>query len=63
MKKTVYRVGGGCVLCLMCVYECPVKAISSMEDVSTKIDEEKCLGCGRCYNACQAEAIIKVEKQ
>ncbi|MBR5308199.1 MAG: 4Fe-4S binding protein [Clostridia bacterium] len=59
--KTVYKVEGGCVLCLMCVYQCPVKAISIIEDVSTVIDQDKCIGCGKCYNGCQPEAIIKIE--
>ena len=59
--KTVYKVDGGCVLCLMCVYQCPVKAISILEDVSTEIDPEMCIGCGKCANSCQAEAIKKVE--
>lgn len=59
MKK--YKVAGGCVLCLMCVYECPVGAISIMENVSTRIDPDKCIGCGSCQQNCQAEAIIEVE--
>ena len=58
--KTKYRVDGGCVVCLMCIYECPVGAISIKEDVTTVIDEEKCLGCGRCYKNCQTGAIVKV---
>jgi Fe-S-cluster-containing hydrogenase component 2 len=45
----------------MCVYECPVGAISIIENVSTKIDEEKCLGCGRCFKNCQTGAIVKAE--
>ena len=56
-----YKVDGGCVLCLMCVYECPVGAIKIIENVSTEISEEKCLGCGRCYKNCQTGAIVKVE--
>ena len=56
-QKYKYKVEGGCQLCLMCVMQCPVKAISIIENVSVKIDETKCVGCGRCYNACQPEAI------
>lgn len=59
--KVKYRVGGGCVLCLMCVYECAVGAISIKENVSTVIDEEKCVGCGSCMRNCQTGAIVKVE--
>ena len=63
VMKTVYRVDGGCQLCLMCVYQCPAKAIDIIEDVSTVIDEDKCLGCGKCASICQSEVIIKVEKE
>ena len=55
-----YKVDGGCVLCLMCVYECPVKAISIKENESTVIDEDKCIGCGKCYRNCQTGAIVKI---
>jgi len=55
--KTKYRVVGGCVLCLSCVYECPVSAIIIIEDVSVKIDSEKCIGCGKCRDNCQNGAI------
>lgn len=57
--KTYYKVGGGCVLCLCCIYECPVGAISVNENVSAVIDKDKCIGCGRCCDGCQAEAIIQ----
>ena len=61
--KTKYEVTGGCVLCLMCVYQCPVKAISIIEDVSTVIDKDKCIGCGKCANNCQAEVIKPIEAE
>ena len=60
--KTKYTVKGGCVLCLMCVYECQFGAISIKEDVSTVIDAEKCVGCGNCYKNCQTGAIVKLEE-
>ncbi len=56
--KRKYKVGGGCVLCLMCVLECPVKAISIRENVSAYIDPARCIGCGRCADNCQAEIIV-----
>lgn len=61
-KKVRYVVDGGCALCMSCIYQCPVKAITIIPDVSAVIDEKKCIGCGRCYNDCQPGAIIKVEK-
>lgn len=60
-NKIHYRVAGGCALCMTCIYQCPIGAISLIEDVSAVIDEEKCVGCGRCFEACQPGAIVKVE--
>ena len=59
--KTKYRVVGGCAICMTCLYQCPVKAISLIEDVTAVIDGNKCIGCGRCYNSCQPEAIEPYE--
>ncbi len=61
--KVKYKVGGGCVLCLMCVSQCPIGAVEIIENVSARIDTEKCLGCGRCYDCCQAEAIIPIKEE
>ncbi|MGN1048602.1 MAG: DUF362 domain-containing protein [Eubacteriales bacterium] len=61
--KTYYKVEGGCVLCLMCMDECPVGAIHIEENVSSFIDKDKCIGCGRCARNCQAEAIIPVRTE
>ena len=61
--KTIYKVRGGCVLCLECFYSCPVRAIEIIANVSAKIAPEKCIGCGRCYDNCQPEAIVKVKQE
>lgn len=60
-KKVRYRVAGGCAICMTCMYQCPVQAISLIEDVSAVIDEEKCIKCGRCYASCQPGAIVREE--
>ncbi len=61
--KQYCRVRGGCKLCLMCVYECPVGAIEIHENVSVYIDPDKCIGCKKCLKNCQAEAIEIVEME
>jgi len=61
MKKAVYKVNGGCVLCQSCIYVCPRHAIRLNPNVSCEIDEELCVGCGKCADECQAEAIVRVE--
>jgi len=61
--KVKYEVSGGCALCMTCLYQCPVGAITLIEDVSAVIDSEKCIGCGKCYNSCQPGAIVKIESE
>ena len=60
-KKIKYKVVGGCVTCMTCLYQCPKRAISLIEDVSAVIDPEKCIGCGRCFSVCQPGAIEAFE--
>jgi len=45
-----------CVGCGVCVEECPVEAISMVEETAC-IDDEKCIRCGRCHDACPEEAV------
>lgn len=63
MAKTKYKVVGGCQCCMTCLYQCPVKAITLVEDVSAVIDAQKCIGCGSCYDACQPGAIEPYEAE
>ena len=63
MAKFVYQVTGGCAVCLECLSVCPAGAITIETDVSARIDARKCLGCGRCYRVCQAEAIERIENK
>ncbi len=60
MAKVIYRVEGGCAICLECLSVCPAGAITIEADVTAHIDPAKCIGCGRCYRNCQAEAIVRV---
>ena len=56
-------VTNGCQGCLEhpCIEVCPKKAIS-MVDGHSVIDEEKCIHCGKCVNACPYNAIVKQER-
>ena len=58
MARVKYRVLGGCVKCMTCIYQCPLQAITMIPDVSAQIDPEKCVGCGTCYDSCQPGAIV-----
>jgi len=49
-----------CTSCLACVRECPVGAISGPKKEAQVIDQELCIKCGLCQDACQFEA-VKVE--
>ena len=62
-RKFHCRVVGGCALCMTCLYQCPVQAIRLIEDVSVVIDEDKCIGCGRCLDACQPGAIQAIYEE
>ncbi len=57
MKK--YTVDRGCTFCGTCVFECPVGAIT-LDENGAHINQEKCTGCGKCYDNCASEAISAV---
>lgn len=63
MARVKYKVGGGCVKCMTCIYQCPVRAITMIPDVSAYIDPEKCVGCGTCFESCQPSAIVPVKSE
>jgi len=45
-----------CIACGVCVEECPVEAISIVDETA-RIDEEECIRCGRCHDVCPEEAV------
>ena len=51
---------GECVGCETCVPECPVEAISMVDDVAV-INQETCTECKTCVDVCPVDA-IKVEE-
>ncbi len=46
-----------CTGCLACVRECPVGAISGIKKEAQEIDQDICIKCGLCFDACQFEAV------
>jgi 2-oxoglutarate ferredoxin oxidoreductase subunit delta len=49
-----------CSLCLTCVSVCGQHAISVVGSGTSEyvhIDEDRCIGCGKCYNSCTYKAI------
>ena len=54
------RVTRGCTMCNQCIHECPVRAITLSREGAV-INEEKCIGCGKCIEYCASEAIEMVE--
>ena len=45
-----------CTLCQVCTNYCPEEAIKRGND-RIEVNNEKCIGCGECYAACQFDAI------
>ena len=45
-----------CIGCGVCVEECPVEAMS-MVDETARIDEEACIRCGQCHDLCPEDAV------
>ncbi len=45
-----------CTACGVCVEECPVGAMSIVDETA-RIDEAECIRCGRCHDVCPEEAV------
>ena len=58
---THYEVTSACQGCLArhCQYACPKGAICHRSGVRRVIDQDKCIKCGKCQEACSYQAIIK----
>ncbi|MCW4043855.1 MAG: 4Fe-4S binding protein, partial [Candidatus Bathyarchaeota archaeon] len=49
-----------CQACLICLRECPTKAIEGEKDQVHWINQEKCEKCGICYEVCKFDAVKKL---
>jgi electron transport complex protein RnfB len=50
-----------CILCELCIDECPFGAISLTDTI--QIDQDRCVGCGICIQHCTEDALILVPRE
>lgn len=58
MSKYAVRNLRLCTKDCLCLYVCPTGASDTEDSI---IDTEKCIGCGRCADACPSRAISMIE--
>lgn len=52
-----FQINDNCTGCTLCARKCPVGCISGERKEKHVIDQEKCIKCGACYEACNFNAV------
>ncbi len=47
-----------CTGCTLCALKCPQEAITGKKKAPHKLEQNKCIKCGICYDACKFNAIV-----
>jgi NADH:ubiquinone oxidoreductase subunit F (NADH-binding)/(2Fe-2S) ferredoxin len=59
-KLITYKINDNCVGCTLCARNCPVSCIAGERKGKHVIDQDKCIKCGVCYQACKFHAIDRI---
>jgi Pyruvate/2-oxoacid:ferredoxin oxidoreductase delta subunit len=51
-----------CIVCEVCIDNCPAKALAMSEEEILQLDLDRCFGCGVCATSCPTDAIRLVAK-
>ena len=52
-----------CQACLLCLRECPTKAVHGEKDQVHWIEQEECIKCGACYQVCNFDAVTRLSAE
>jgi len=52
-----YTVTDNCSGCTLCARKCPVNCISGSPKTKHEVDQNRCIKCGACFEACRFKAI------
>ena len=56
-ELTSFRINDNCTGCTLCARKCPVNCISGERKEKHVIDQDECIKCGACFDACNFNAV------